>query len=182
MKLFWIVASLAAAGASGGLANALISSSGFGMPAVARVDNGLVVYPGCLGNMLIGSLAAVLSYCFYGPLATVPLIASHSSVGDEQKHLGSLFAALAGAILVGYSGGRWITSESEKQFALGTAAVTAEIAASLDVAAGPPSTPSGPITMALTDLSDSIRSEPVPSSYEKALGLLQQVRTQRPQE
>jgi len=106
-------------GAVGGFINALISDNGFALP---KHTEG-ILRPGFLGNMLIGGVAAAISWSLYGPLASVP-IASIGSVDTPQK--GDLtLAALGGAMLVGVAGARWLTNEVDKALLRNAAVETA---------------------------------------------------------
>ena len=83
-------------GMLGGFINALLSDNGFVWP---KYETG-ILRPGFLGNMLIGGVAAAISWSLYGPLASLP-IASVGSVDTTQPLKGDLtLAALGGAILV----------------------------------------------------------------------------------
>lgn len=96
-------------GAVGGFINALISDNGFVLPK----STAGILRPGFIGNMLIGGVAAAISWSLYGPLASLPLI----SVGaaDPAPVKGELtLAAMGGAILVGVAGARWLSNEVDK--------------------------------------------------------------------
>ena len=120
---------IALAGAAGGLVNALLDKGGLTLPAVLAVEGSSVLVPGFIGNVLVGAIAALISWCLYGPLADRSLIKSADPGGATSTREVSLpLAALAGAILVGFSGGRWITAESERRLNHGTAVLAAQAA------------------------------------------------------
>lgn len=113
-----VVAAVAVAGAIGGLLNALLSDTGFKMPATVSTDVGRIWQPGWIGNLGIGIIGAVVSYLLYGPVAGATIIG-----GGE--HAANAFALSAGglgsALLVGVAGSRWITAEVERQLFKATA-------------------------------------------------------------
>jgi hypothetical protein len=103
----WTCAALiAAAGALGGAINALISDNGFALP---RYRHGIWCL-GFLSNVLVGAFAAFSSWSFYGSGAAIDLV----DVSRREK-LSLTFSALAGALLVGVAGAKWITNEVDKQ-------------------------------------------------------------------
>jgi hypothetical protein len=96
-------------GAIGGAINALISDNGFVLPK----STAGILRPGFFGNMLIGGVAAAISWSLYGPLASLPIV----SVGSRETPpaQGDLtLAAIGGAILVGVAGARWLSNEVDK--------------------------------------------------------------------
>ena len=58
-------------GAVGGVINALISDNGFVVPREETVDNVCIVRPGIAGNVLIGAVAAFISWGLYGSYSGV---------------------------------------------------------------------------------------------------------------
>jgi hypothetical protein len=98
---------IALAGGIGGVINALVTDNGFPLP---RREAGIWC-PGAISNVLIGAFAAFASWSFYGSGASVDL--AHET---EQTVLSLKFSALAGALLVGVGGARWITNEVDKRF------------------------------------------------------------------
>ena len=109
-----------AAGAVGGLLNAYFSDNGFAWPRVERVDRVTITRPGFLGSMLVGGVAAVVSWGLYGPFAAAPLFGSGVAAPLPPFTLSSL----VGALLVGVGGGRFLTDQVDK-FLLRTTAVKA---------------------------------------------------------
>ena len=97
------------AGAVGGLVNGLLSDNGFLLPCMQEADHLRILRPGFLGNMLIGMVAAGLSWGLYGPLSTMPIF---SALPVTQ---GLTLSALVGAALVGIGGARWVTNEIDKK-------------------------------------------------------------------
>jgi hypothetical protein len=97
------------AGAVGGVINALITANGFILPTVRRS----IWCPGFIANLLVGAFAAFASWSFYGGGAGVEL-AKKNATGERQK-MSLTFSALAGALLVGVAGAKWITNEVDKK-------------------------------------------------------------------
>jgi hypothetical protein len=84
------------AGALGGILNALITDNGFIFPTFATISNGARIWrPGVLGNLIVGAIAAVVSWALYSPSAGLP-------VGDFDAAL--TWAGFASAVLVGVGG------------------------------------------------------------------------------
>jgi hypothetical protein len=94
------IAAILAGGAAGGLMNALLTQNGFALPQVVDLGGTRTVRPGFLGNLLIGSLAGLISWGLNlkGP----------ASVNDLEVQ------QLIGAIVVGIAGSRWLTNEVDK--------------------------------------------------------------------
>ena len=107
----WTCAALVcAAGAFGGVVNALITDNGFVLPTIRRD----IWCPGFFANVLIGGFAAFASWSFYGSGAGVEL-ATLAALGQPRVEISLTFSALAGAFLVGVAGARWITNEVDKK-------------------------------------------------------------------
>jgi hypothetical protein len=99
-----------AAGAVGGVVNALLSDNGFILPRKVKE----ILCPGFLSNVLVGALAAFTSWASYGSGAGVEL-AKNAAAGSERAEISLTFSALAGAFFVGVAGARWITNEADKR-------------------------------------------------------------------
>ena len=99
-----------AAGAVGGVLNALLTENGFLLP---RKESGILC-PGFLSNVLVGALAAFASWASYGSGAGVEL-AKSTGAGSPRVEISLTFSALAGAFFVGVAGARWITNEADKR-------------------------------------------------------------------
>jgi hypothetical protein len=108
MNPWTCAAFIAAAGALGGAINALLSDNGFLFP---RLEEG-VWCPGALSNILVGAFAAFASWSFYGAGAAIEIVAAQST---ERGQISLRFSALAGALIVGVAGAKWITNEVDKQ-------------------------------------------------------------------
>ena len=106
---------IAVAGAVGGLANALFDQGGLALPETVVVQGSRVLMPGFIGNMVVGAIAAVLSWSLYGPFAERSILSRSDVQAAAPRPVALSLAALAGAVLVGFSGGRWITAEAEKR-------------------------------------------------------------------
>ena len=105
------------AGAVGGVINALLTDNGFVLP--TRMNG--VLCPGFLTNILVGAFSAFASWAFYGSGASIDL-----AQATERTQISLRFSALAGALLVGVAGARWITSEVDKQLLKETVKVAAK--------------------------------------------------------
>jgi hypothetical protein len=109
ISIWLLLLIVCAAGAVGGLINGLLSDNGFILPRSEQLDQLSVLHPGFLGNMLIGTVAAGLSWGLYGPLSMRPIF-SPLPVTESLT-----LSALVGAVVVGIGGARWITNEIDKK-------------------------------------------------------------------
>jgi hypothetical protein len=110
---FWLITGLVfVAGGVGGVVNALMSDNGFVLPKWADAKDGRIARPGFLGNVLIGGVAATISWGLYGPFAASPLIGGPPTTSEPPVML--TLSALVGAVLVGIGGARWLTNEVDK--------------------------------------------------------------------
>jgi hypothetical protein len=182
-----IVLFIALAGAAGGLLNAVLSGAGLLLPEVVNLPGGPAVVPGFLGNVFVGAVAAFISFGLYGPLAGVTLLRASGPGGQQPVPAPTpaptpvptqlTLAALAGALLVGFSGGRWMTAEADRQLNGATAQLTASAAEkALQAAATHPpqagvTTPKPPLSAALQAIQTSRPLE----AYHKALDLQRMV-------
>src|SRR5262245_59225281 len=91
----WVaLAIVCGAGAVGGVVNALMSDNGFIMPRKEPTEGGYIVRPGFLSNLVIGAVAAGVSWGLYGPV----------SAGKLSDLISLTLSALVGAVLVGVGG------------------------------------------------------------------------------
>jgi hypothetical protein len=121
--LIWIpMGIILLCGALGGLINAIISDNGFVKPREETIDNVCIIRPGIAGNILLGTIAAFISWGLYGSYSGAVIFGDAAGMGVEELNLS--LSALAAAILVGIGGARWLTNEVDKNL-LKTAAVTA---------------------------------------------------------
>jgi hypothetical protein len=110
MTMWSILALVCVAGAIGGLVNALLTNNGFPLPSKYQIDGRCIIQPGAIGNVLLGAIAAAVSFGLYGSLSNQPII------GTAQVNPPILtVASLVGAVLVGVGGARLFTSEADKQ-------------------------------------------------------------------
>jgi hypothetical protein len=107
---------IAIAGAVGGVVNALITDKGFYLPSREQVDAITIYKPGWLGNVIIGAIAASISWGLYGPLAAYFIAGTQEAMktNTTPDKLGLTLASLVGAALLGVGGARWLTSEVDK--------------------------------------------------------------------
>ncbi len=116
-------------GAVGGVINALVSDNGFIKPMQESVDNEIIIRPGFAGNILLGSAAAFISWGLYGAFSSTVVFGAVSGPGTGEVSVS--ISSIAGAILVGIGGARWLTNEVDKRL-LRTAAAVAASKASFD--------------------------------------------------
>ena len=109
-------------GAVGGIVNALVSDNGFVKPSEESAGAVTIIRPGFAGNILLGAVAAFISWGLYGAFADAVLFGTASGIGAEEISVS--ISSIAGALLVGIGGARWLTNEVDKKL-LRTAAATA---------------------------------------------------------
>ena len=128
MEVVWLMCYVLAAGAVGGTINAIMhvmedpQNNFLVLPKFHKIDDGEEVFrPGILSNVLIGSIAALISWGLYGPWGQVVVFGPQRT----DVPLPSLtLSALICAILVGIGGARGLSNEVDKVL-LRTAAVNA---------------------------------------------------------
>jgi len=108
-------------GAVGGAINAFISDNGFALPREENVNNVIIFRPGFIGNILIGAIAAIVTWGLSGSYSNTTLLGPQAGIGAEDYSL--TLSMLASSLLVGIGGARTLTNESDKAL-LKTAAVT----------------------------------------------------------
>jgi hypothetical protein len=123
MSLWLMLGVIMLAGAAGGLLNAYFTDNGFVWPKVELVGAFTITRPGFLGSMLVGGVAAAVSWGLYGPFAGMSIFGS-----TEAARPGAALtvSALVGAVLVGIGGGRWLTDQADKSLLKATAAHAAQ--------------------------------------------------------
>jgi len=116
MALWVLLFIVCLAGGIGGVVNALMTDNGFALPQAVQIDDGVsVLRPGFLGNVLIGAIAAGVSWGLYGPLGGYTVFGTPAAL--QQNHPESIslsLSSLVGAVLVGVGGARWLTNEVDK--------------------------------------------------------------------
>jgi hypothetical protein len=108
-------------GAIGGIVNALVSDNGFIKPSEENAGEVTIIRPGFAGNILLGAVAAFISWGLYGAFANTVLFGT-AGLGTDEVSVS--ISSIAGALLVGIGGARWLTNEVDKKL-LRTAAATA---------------------------------------------------------
>lgn len=127
----WIIFGIVfLAGGIGGIVNALLTDNGFMLPKKASADGNYIWRPGIIGNVLIGAVAAIISWGLYGPFANFDIL-KKPVAGDPTLSV----AAFVGAILVGVGGAKWLSNEVDKKLLKATAAAAAGSQPSSDGAA-----------------------------------------------
>jgi len=107
------------AGAAGGVVNALMTDNGFLLPKSEEVNDKTSIFrPGYLGNVLIGAIAALISWGLYGPLSAYYIAGTEQALAANAApdKVGLSLASLVGAILIGVGGARWVPAKSTKTF------------------------------------------------------------------
>lgn len=120
---------IAAAGGIGGVVAALLSEDkGFVLPTrMTNAEDGSktnVIRPGFVGLILIGAIAATVSWALYGPAADL-VLASTSPDVQAAGAANLTLAAIGGAVLVGAGGSKWISGQVDKTLLRQTASVAA---------------------------------------------------------
>jgi len=116
MNVWEIIGLVAVLGMAGGLTNCFLAG-GFTSP--QSDTKGKVWKPGWIANIVIGGIAAVVVWCFYGPASSYDLVKD----GVIDFHLPVV--QIASSILVGISGAKILTTMAQRQ---------AERAAKIDLA------------------------------------------------
>jgi len=98
---------VASAGAIGGVLNAYFTDHGLKRPTVMSG----IWCPGAIGNVLVGAVSAVVSWALYGSGAGVDVAIANASA---RELISLRLSALAGALLVGIAGARWLSSAVDK--------------------------------------------------------------------
>ncbi len=112
MSIWILLFIVLGAGAVGGTINALLSDNGFLLPRTDEYVGRRILRPGFLGNVLVGGIAAVISWGLYGPLAAAAIVGAPIAGTTVEPSL--TLSALVGAALVGVAGARWLTNEVDK--------------------------------------------------------------------
>jgi len=107
-NIWFLLLYISLAGSVGGIVNALLSENGFIMPKTEHVEGTKIIRPGMIGNILIGAVAAGVSWGLYGAAATTPL------TSNVEQPVPLTLSALMGAVLVGIAGAKWLTNEVDK--------------------------------------------------------------------
>lgn len=120
--MIWtIIFIIFAAGAIGGVINALLTDNGFILPKYEDASGNKILRPGVVGNVLIGAIAAVISWGLYGPFASYLILPSKPTENDPSLSL----AALVGGVLIGIAGAKWLSNEVDKKLLKATAGAAA---------------------------------------------------------
>jgi membrane associated rhomboid family serine protease len=95
------------AGAVGGVLNAYFTDHGLKRPTVMAG----IWCPGAIGNIIVGAVSAIVSWALYGSGAGVDIAIASASA---RELISLRLSALAGALLVGIAGARWLSSAVDK--------------------------------------------------------------------
>lgn len=121
------------AGGIGGAINALMTDNGFIMPKWEDANGNKIWRPGVIGNVLIGAVAAIISWGLYGPFADFVFVGL--SGPNPQKEPNLTVAAFVGAMLIGVGGARWLSNEVDKKLLKATTTAALAGTGSAEVAA-----------------------------------------------
>ena len=122
-------------GCLGGIVNALVSDNGFMLPKTISSADLKIWKPGFLVNLLVGGVAAFVSWGLYGPFSTAYIFSSAPTDASPAAQTGLTLASVAGAILVGMGGARWLTNEVDKKLLKAAASNAANRSAEPQMAA-----------------------------------------------
>ena len=127
MSAWVLLLFVAIAGALGGAFASLSSEDkGFVWPRKVTESSKTVWRPGWIGLVLVGALAAGVSYALYGPIAGVNAIGGPDPTeGTPDNQFGITFGALFAALLVGMGGSKYLASQVDKVLLQETAAKAA---------------------------------------------------------
>lgn len=105
------------AGAVGGGVNAMMTDNGFLLPKSETTAGGATILrPGYVGNVLIGGVAALVSWGLYGPLSSYLIAGTAEALKQNfpPDRVGLSLASMVGGLLVGVGGARWLSNEVDK--------------------------------------------------------------------
>lgn len=117
VALWLMLLAVLVAGGVGGVVNAAMTDNGFFLPKKEQTTSGrTLLRPGYLGNVLVGAIAALISWGLYGPLSAFALIGTAQAMQANApvNEISLSLASFVGALLVGAGGARWLSSEVDK--------------------------------------------------------------------
>ncbi len=123
MSIWGLLGVVAAAGAIGGVINAMLSDNGFALPKYDTAGTTRIWRPGWVANVVIGVAAAVVSWGLYGPYANEVLVGKQSATASQNFVL--TLSSVVGAFLVGIGGSRYLTNQVDKSLLKASAAKAA---------------------------------------------------------
>ena len=133
MDMWIVLGVVCVAGAIGGIVNALLSDNGFLLPCKHPVDGKegqYIILPGALGNVILGAIAAVVSWGLYGQFGDMVLVGPLAAASPKLT-----VAAFVAGVLVGMGGARVLTNEVDKRLLRAAASEAAEAASNPNAAA-----------------------------------------------
>jgi len=89
-----------------------------------------IIRPGFAGNILLGAAAAFISWGLYGAFSNAIVYGAVTGLGTDEISVS--ISSIAGAVLVGIGGARWLTNEVDKKLLRTAAAAAAASKASFD--------------------------------------------------
>jgi hypothetical protein len=132
----WLLLSyVAVAGAVGGVVNSLLTDNGFRLPKAEPAGNTTIYRPGWIGNVVVGMVAAVVSWGLYGPLASYYIATTGGlKATAASESVGLTLSTLVGAVLIGIGGARWLSSAVDEKVLRAAGAKAAASPASSEAA------------------------------------------------
>jgi hypothetical protein len=115
MSIWNLLLIVCAAGGAGGIVNALLTDNGFILPRTETATQVKIIRPGVIGNIIIGAVAAGISWGLYGPFNLAVVFGATPPSADPLPQPYLTLAALVGAVLVGIAGAKWLTNEVDKK-------------------------------------------------------------------
>jgi hypothetical protein len=122
-------------GCLGGVVNALLSDNGFMLPKTIFSGEVYIWQPGFVVNVVVGGIAAFVSWGLYGPFSAAYIFSSAPLEPAPTAQTGLTLASVAGAILIGIGGARWLTDQVDKKLLQAAASNAASRAAEPEMAA-----------------------------------------------
>jgi len=114
--MWMLLAYVAIAGAAGGVVNSLLADNGFRLPQSEPAGDTTIYRPGWIGNVVVGMVAAVVSWGLYGPLASYYVAVSGGlKAAAATEPIGLTLSTLVGAVLIGIGGARWLSSAVDEK-------------------------------------------------------------------
>jgi hypothetical protein len=136
MSIWNLLLMVCFAGAFGGVVNALLTDNGFILPRTETANQVKIIRPGVIGNIIIGAVAAGISWGLYGPFNLAVVFGTTPPSSDPPLKPYLTLAALVGAVLVGIAGAKWLTNEVDKKLLRAAASEAASRQQQPDAARG----------------------------------------------
>jgi hypothetical protein len=108
---------IALAGLIGGIINIFVSENGFVLPGRKKIGDNTVFQPGFIGTLVAGAASAALSWGLEGPAKDVIIarVKQGTPPSVPAAEITLTVVALAGAVLIGFGGAKWLNAEVDKR-------------------------------------------------------------------